>query len=94
MSAEKKLQHRIVGYAKKHQMLALKINVGSQKGWPDYLFITEKGKHFWIEFKAPGKKPTKLQTFRMKELALRDVDVWYCDDEDQGYEIVNYMASA
>lgn len=93
MSDEKLIQHRVVGYARQRGMLALKINTGAQKGWPDYLFITEDGKHFWIEFKAPGKKPTKLQTHRMKELSLRDVDVWYCDDIDQGLEIVNYMVS-
>jgi hypothetical protein len=93
MSAEAEIQTTIVKYAQSRGCIALKVNIGSQRGWPDYLFINPKGVHFWIEFKSPGKKPSKLQTHRMKELSLRDVDVWYCDDIDQGLEIVNYMVS-
>lgn len=91
---ERRIQYRVVGHARKIGCLALKINIGAQKGWPDYLFVTPSGKHFWIEFKAPGKKPSVLQEYRIGLLTECGASVFICDNADVGEEIVNDMVSA
>lgn len=39
-----------------------------QRGFPDRQFILNKGRVVWVEFKAPGEKPTPLQQYRLNEL--------------------------
>lgn len=94
MGEEKKIQHRVVGYAGKHGILALKVNIGSQKGWPDYLFIDGQGYHFWIEFKAPGKEPTPLQAYRAAQLADRGVAVFTVDNYEHGKKIIDAVVAS
>lgn len=38
-----------------------------ERGYPDRLFI-KGGVTVWIEFKAPGKKPSIIQAYRIKKL--------------------------
>ena len=92
--AEKSIQKKVVSYARKHGHIALKVNVGSQKGWPDYLFIDKEGYHYWIEFKNVGEKPSQFQVYRASLLMQRGVAVFLCDNYEQGKEIIDAVESA
>ena len=47
---------------------ALKVNSLSMRGLPDRVCVFPDGQLIWIELKAPGKKPTKLQQVAIKWL--------------------------
>jgi len=94
VSVEKKIQRKTVEYARKKGMLAFKIDVGAQRGWPDYLFVDTQGYHFWIEFKAPGKKPQPIQLHRAHELTHRGVVVFLVDNEEEGKRIIDAVDSS
>lgn len=94
MTLEKKTQKSVIEYARSQGFIALKINVGSQRGWPDYILIDPQGWHVWIEFKKLGQKPSPLQDFRAEELRSRNVLVVVVDTQEGGYEIVDSLVAA
>ena len=50
------------------------------RGVPDRMFIFPRGTVAFIEFKAPGKKPTALQMRELKILNERDVYALWTDN--------------
>jgi hypothetical protein len=38
-------------------------------GWPDFIIFGPGGRSLWVETKAPGKEPTKMQLHRRDMLA-------------------------
>jgi hypothetical protein len=40
-------------------------------GYPDWLVVADKGVSGFVELKRPGKEPTPLQLWRLKELIRR-----------------------
>lgn len=72
-------------WAKKHGIKSIRMYFGPgiQNGWLDDLFLIPGGKPLFIEFKAPGKKPTPKQAEKIKLLQDLGYDVaWCCDKED------------
>lgn len=57
-------------------------------GWPDRLFILPGGRVLWMELKAPGRKPTKLQESRIRQLRERGHSVWLVDSVDAGKKLL------
>lgn len=57
---ERGIQKAAVDYARKLGWLAYKWSSPASGGVPDYLFIKD-GLIMFVEFKAPGKKPTPRQ---------------------------------
>lgn len=53
-----------------------------QNGWPDRLYIAPNGQHFWVEFKAPGKKVRALQGKVITAMSLLGALVVVIDDAD------------
>lgn len=94
MSLEKKIQKNVVEYARKKNFIALKVNVGSQRGWPDYVLIDPDGWHVWMEFKKPGEEPEPLQIHRAIQLTERGILVYVIDSEKQGKDAIDVMVSA
>jgi hypothetical protein len=58
---------------------------------PDRLFITPKGRVFFIEFKAPGKKPRLGQQIRIDEIKTKGHRVFVVDDSRDGRAIIDTM---
>jgi hypothetical protein len=87
---EKTLEAKACRKIKELGGLALKFNSTSSRGWPDRLILLNHGVLFWVEFKAQGKKPTKLQLLRRKALINRGFRVYYCDCVDQFDKILCY----
>lgn len=67
--SERSIVAKGLAVAKSLGFFALKIhgNQYQMAGIPDVLCL-KGGRAFWIEFKRPGEKPTKLQMHRMKQL--------------------------
>lgn len=78
---ESTIQSEVVTYARALQITARKLNFG--EGWPDYILLF-KGQVLFIEFKAPGEKPTKLQLDTHKALRANGFRVEIVDNIRQG----------
>jgi len=52
------------------------------RGWPDRIFLLPR-RPAWIEFKKKGKKPRKLQIYRMKKLKSLGYDVTWTDNKNE-----------
>jgi hypothetical protein len=94
MSLEKTIQKSVIDYARKNDFISLKVNVGAQRGWPDYLLVDPEGWHVWIEFKKPGKEPDPLQAYRALQLTERGVAVLVVDSKEKGISYVDQMVAA
>lgn len=65
---------KVLRWARRHpEVVPIRIamQAGVSAGWPDYCFVLPHGVSVWIEFKAPGKKPTPLQELRLTTLRER-----------------------
>ena len=92
MGPEAKIQSKVVRYARAQGVLAYKFNSDSHNGVPDYLFL-----YFgvlFIEFKAPGKKPTALQLAEHDKMRDRGITVHVCDNVDAGYRMIDTFTHA
>jgi len=78
---ESTLERRCCLLAKKAGWLAIKWAAPGQWGVPDRLLI-RAGRVIAVEFKAPGKVPTKLQEHRHAQLQAAGLDVFVIDNVD------------
>ena len=65
---EKTIENYLRDEVRLHGGIALKLTTPSGRGWPDRLVLMPRGQVTFVECKAPGKKPTKLQEFRINFL--------------------------
>lgn len=61
--------------------LCLKYSSTITTGYPDRLCIIG-GRYLWVELKSAGKHPTRLQTFRHRELHRHGALVAVCDSRE------------
>ncbi len=59
--------------------LYLKFNSPGTNGVPDRIVLL-KGQMYFVELKAPGKKPRKLQSFIHNEIRSQGFEVYIIDD--------------
>lgn len=91
MAGESKLQKNCKKLAESYNIIAVKVEVANEDGWPDLLLIfPHTGEHVWVEMKNPNKKGrlAKRQRNVASELDDRDVPVYKCDDFDEFKKIV------
>ena len=86
---EKQIEKSVCEYAKSRGLLHYKFTSPAHLGVPDRLFILPSGKIFFIEFKAPGKKPTPSQVREIGRLENYGCHVWVCDDVLKGKGIID-----
>lgn len=67
--------------------IALKFSPAGTAGMPDRLVLLPRGRMFFVEFKAPDKKPKALQLKRAKELRNLGFDVFFVNS----YELVDFL---
>jgi hypothetical protein len=85
---ESHIEKKVCEYAKSKGWLTYKFVSPSNRGVPDRLFL-RKGNLFFIEFKAPGKIPTKLQSKIISKIKDQGFLVYVVDDIESGKSIVN-----
>lgn len=76
---EKKLEKDFETFALKAGCLALKFVSPQRRGVPDRLVLCPGNIHFFIEFKAPGETPNKLQIREHQRYRLLGHSVFVCD---------------
>jgi hypothetical protein len=81
---EKEVEKKIGDYAKLRGCMYYKFSSPSNRGVPDRIVISPKGVVMFLELKAPGKKPTKLQLREISKLEKNNVMATWCDDVISG----------
>lgn len=81
MGQEAALQTRCRTFAKRHGWWCAKFTSPGTSGVPDMIFI-RNGKVVFVEFKAPGGKPTPLQKLTLETMAAHGATVAVCDSYD------------
>lgn len=87
---ESEIEKKVSDYAKAKGWLVYKFVSPSQRGVPDRIFI-RGGKLFFVEFKAPGKKPTKLQDKIFGKIREELFEVYIIDDVEQGKKLIGEL---
>lgn len=87
---ESEIEKKVSDYAKAKGWLVYKFVSPSQRGVPDRVFI-RGGEIYFIEFKAPGKKPTKLQDKIFSKIRGELFEVYIIDDVEQGKLLIDKL---
>lgn len=67
--SESQIQAKVVHYARHVLGIpAIKLHMVTDVGWPDFLFILDKARTLWAEFKQPDKKLSRVQAARVRSL--------------------------
>lgn len=85
---EKQIESKVVKKAKELGFLTYKFSSPSNRGVPDRIFISPHGEVFFIEFKSTKGKLSQLQKKVIKDITIRDVDVFVVDHFEIGLEIL------
>ena len=83
MGKEKSIEQKLITEVKKVGGEALKFVSPGKDGMPDRLVLIAMGKVGFVEVKAPGEVPRKLQLKRHKKLRSLGFKVYVLDDEKQ-----------
>jgi hypothetical protein len=86
---EKAIEQAVNRWAKSKGCITRKMNGLGNRSWPDTMYIFLDGRIAFIEFKAPGKRPTELQEAMIKELQKRGV---YADWFDNKQEALLFLS--
>ena len=78
---EKQIERKLIEEIKKRDGIALKQT--GMAGFPDRLVLLPSGRYAFVELKAPGEKPRKLQVIRMKQLQKLGFRCFVIDDRTQ-----------
>jgi len=85
---ESVIQKKIVEKANDLGFFTRKVETVFQKGFPDRMFISPKGKLFFIEFKSTKGKLRNLQIITIEELIKYGQTVHVVNDLKQGLKIL------
>ena len=75
---EQQLQTKIIKHLDKNGFYTVKTIKLNKNGLPD-IFAFKEGKTIMIEVKSKGKKPSKLQEYRIEEVKKYGVISFYVD---------------
>ena len=87
---ESTIERAVCAYAQAKGCLVMKLAGPNQKGQPDRMFIY-RGKVLFIEFKAPGKRPTALQYKWLRDLIAQEMHAEWCDDIEDGKALIRHL---
>ena len=85
---ESTIEKAVNKHARALGWLAYKFTSPSNRGVPDSLYIKD-GLTLYIEFKAPGKQPTALQTEVIKRFRNHGAIVHVIDNKEEGKGVFN-----
>jgi len=89
MMLERDIERYLVRRVKDLGGVAYKFTSPSRRGVPDRLCVFPDGISVFIECKAPGKKPTVLQTHEIERLRNLGQQVFVVDSKESIDEIVD-----
>lgn len=85
---ERDIEFNVNRYAHQTGWVGYKFSSPQHAGVPDRLYI-KNGKTIYIEFKAPGKKPRKLQEKVFEDMRRHGALVFVVDDIDEGKAVLD-----
>ena len=88
---EKQIEEKVGTYAKEQGFLVYKFTSPQRAAVPDRLYITPRGKVFFVEFKRTGQVPTPAQAREHDRLRTQGVTVYVIDAVDAGKAMVDEM---
>lgn len=91
---EKTLEHKLSLMVKKRGGICPKFVSPGFDGMPDRIVLMPDGKVGFVEVKAPGESPRKLQTARHKLLRGLGFKVYVLDGEEQIGGIIDDICAA
>ena len=89
---ERDIESKVRKYARDMGFLVYKFTDPTQVGVPDRIFISPQGRLFFVEFKAPGKKPRANQIAEFKRLQAHGQYVYIIDDLERGKRLIDSYA--
>ena len=66
--------------------LCFKVKIVSLAGYPDRIVFFKEGGFMWMELKAPGKEPRKLQAYRIKQLREFNHAVYWTSNKEEAIQ--------
>jgi hypothetical protein len=88
---ESKIESAVCKYASDKGWLTFKFTSPGGKGVPDRIFMN-RGLVFFVEFKAPGKKPSPLQENVLNKIRSCKIPVYVIDSIQQGLVTIDHMS--
>ena len=89
---EKEIEKTVIAYARSIGYYVRKFVSPSNRSVPDDLFLSPKGRIFFVEFKRKGHKPTAAQMNEHVEIGKRGGKVFVIDDIDKGKKLVDQFS--
>lgn len=86
---ESVIEKKVKAYARKQGWLVRKFTSPGKRGVSDNIFMKYCRRVFFIEFKAPGKKPTKAQHSEHEEIRACGIPVYVIDNIGEGVKLVD-----
>ena len=86
---EREIEEKLRVESQKRGGLAMKFVSPGLVGVPDRIVILPQGKLGFVELKAPGEKPRKIQVRRIEQLKKLGFLVYVLDDKEKIGEILD-----
>ena len=86
---ERQIEKFLTDNIKKIGGLSVKLNSSSFSGLPDRMILMQKGRVYFVELKAPGKKPRPLHIVVHKMLNDLGFKVYVIDTKEKAGEFIN-----
>jgi len=90
---EKDIEKKLVIKAKKMGCIPVKLLSANYNGLPDRLILAPGERVAFIELKAPGQMPRKIQLKRHNEIRTLGFKVYVVDDVDQIAEVLDEICT-
>lgn len=86
---ESTLERRIGLFCKAHGLIYYKFSSPGRRGVPDRMIVGPGQKVMFLEIKAPGKKPTKLQLHEIAKLKENGFVAEWVDNLFDALELIH-----
>jgi hypothetical protein len=83
---ESLIEQNVCAAARKNGWLVHPKAAAGTRGWPDRTF-TRSDRLIFVEFKAPGQKPTRLQSHMHQKLKTQGYEVHVIDSVEDGHKL-------
>ena len=91
---EKHIERKLIDGARERGGLALKFTSPGMVGMPDRMVIFPEGILAFVELKAPGQKPRKIQMERHRMLREFGFKVFVADTPERVMEVLDEIHSS
>ena len=85
---ESELEKKVGQYCRKRALQYYKFSSPSRRGVPDRIVLGKGGQIMFLELKALGKKPTKLQLMEMRALTVLGFTALWVDNYDDAVRVI------